>query len=92
MNIHRRENQKTYTRSTELIKKKTLSLGLQFVDDISGQTTGSIFKGQTEFLFDCMTLEDGIDKFSRNVGNQQPTHAAVTCLKSEYLSYATGEA
>ena len=39
-----------------------------------------------------MTLEDGIDKFSRNVGNQQPTHAAVTCLKSEYLSYATGEA
>ena len=33
--------------------------------DVSGQHTWSSFKDQT--VFDCLTLEDGAHRFSRNV-------------------------
>jgi hypothetical protein len=37
--------------------------------DVSGQHMGPIFKGQEPGL---LTLEDGIDTLSRNVGKQLP--------------------
>jgi hypothetical protein len=37
------------------------------VIDVSGQPIGPIFNGQAEE--DCLTLEDGTDRLSRNVGN-----------------------
>jgi hypothetical protein len=36
------------------------------VTEVSGQPTGSIFKGQA--VLDYLTLEDGTDRLSRNVG------------------------
>ena len=87
LNISRNENQKTYPMSTGLIKNKMLSsLGLWLVKDVSGETTCSIFHGQVEFFLDGMNLEDRIGTFSRNVGNEPPIHAAVTCIKSEVIS------
>jgi hypothetical protein len=73
--------------STGLIKNKILtSLSLWLVKGVSEETTCSTFHGQAEFFLDGMNLEDRIGAFSRNVGNQPPTHAAVTCMKSEEIS------
>lgn len=44
--------------------------------DISGQPICRISKGQAfqeKFFLDCLTLEDGTNRSSRNVGNYQPT-------------------
>jgi len=43
-----------------------------FVTDVSGQTIGPIFKDQAEWL----TLEDRIDRLSRNVANKLAFYAA----------------
>jgi hypothetical protein len=43
------------------------------VNDVSGQTTGTMFKDQGDQSKDCLTLEDGTDSLSRNVGNYQST-------------------
>ena len=40
-----------------------------------GTTYGSIFQG-LESLFDLPTLENGIDRLSRNVGKELPLYAA----------------
>jgi hypothetical protein len=39
--------------------------------DVSGQPIDPIFKGQDVF-FDFLTLEDGIDRLSRNVAKRLP--------------------
>jgi hypothetical protein len=46
------------------------------VTDVSGQTVGPIFMSQAvhEDSLDCLVLEDGPDRLSRNVGTRyQPT-------------------
>jgi hypothetical protein len=40
--------------------------------DVSAQTFGPILKGQAdqnELFLGCLTLENGTDRFSQNVGN-----------------------
>jgi hypothetical protein len=49
--------------------------------DVSGQPLGPIFKGQEVqeenlFFLDFLTLEDGTDRLSRNVGKGLPLDAA----------------
>jgi hypothetical protein len=45
--------------------------------DVSGQCIGSIFKSQEVLFFlDFLTLEDGTDTLSRNVGKGLPFDAA----------------
>jgi hypothetical protein len=41
------------------------------VTDVSGQPIGPIFKSQAVQYLDCLILEDGTDRLSRNVGNYQ---------------------
>ena len=42
--------------------------------DVSGQHVGPIFKGQAvQEDLDCVTLEAGTDRLSRNVGTYQST-------------------
>ena len=49
------------------------------VTDVSGQLIGPIFRVQAvqemfpAFFLNCLTLEDGTDRFSRNAGNYQST-------------------
>ena len=59
------------------------------VTDVSGQPTSPIFKGQAvqEEWTDCLTLEDGIERLSRNVGLR-----FVTSQKREDLFHAAVEA
>jgi hypothetical protein len=53
------------------------SRGRLMVTDVSGQRIGPIFKNQAvQEELDCLTLEDGTDTWSRNVGKQTPTYAA----------------
>jgi hypothetical protein len=56
-----------------------LGTGGQLIADTLGQLIGPIFKG----LFDCLTLEDGKDRLSRNVGKQLPHHAAYHSLREK---------
>jgi hypothetical protein len=46
-----------------------------FVADFWGKTIGPIFMGQS-VQEDCLTLEDGTETLSRNVGNELPIYAA----------------
>jgi hypothetical protein len=48
---------------------------LYVITDVSGQHVGSICKGQP-VQEECMTVNDGTDVLSGNVGNQLPTYAA----------------
>jgi len=44
------------------------------VTDVSGQPLSPIFKGQAiDTFFDCLTLEEGSYRMSRNVRNYQST-------------------
>ena len=45
----------------------------QFMTDVSGQFIGTIFKGKESKK---KTLEDGMDRLSRNVGEKLPRPAA----------------
>jgi len=45
-----------------------------FFTDVSGQPICSIFKGQEILHF--LTIEDGNDRLSRNVGRELPLYAA----------------
>ena len=47
------------------------SVQRQFRTDVSGQPIGPIFKGQA-VQDNYLTLEDGTDRFSRNVGAELP--------------------
>ena len=44
----------------------------QLATDVSEQPVGTIFKGQA-VQADCLTVEDGTYRLSRNVGNYQST-------------------
>jgi hypothetical protein len=44
-----------------------------YITDVTGQRIGSIFKGHESGI---LTLEDGTDTLSRNVGKQLPHDAA----------------
>jgi hypothetical protein len=46
-----------------------------FFVDVSGQLFGTIFKGQAD-QEDYLTLEGGIDRLSRNIGNRLPIYTA----------------
>jgi hypothetical protein len=37
------------------------------------------------FFSDCMALENGTDKLSRNVGNQPPTYAGKNSTQGDFL-------
>ena len=62
-----------------------MNRGLAVSDD-SAQPVSPIFKGQAVLL----TLEDGIDRLSRNVGGYQSI--CVTSYKGEYLIHTAAEA
>jgi hypothetical protein len=47
------------------------SVQWEFTADVSGQHTGSIFNGHAVFL-NYLTVEDGTDRLSRNVGKKLP--------------------
>jgi hypothetical protein len=46
------------------------SVDCQLVTDISGQPISPIF------YLECLTIEDGTDSLSQNVGNELPINAA----------------
>ena len=49
------------------------------ITDVSGHTIGHIFKGQEiqdDSFLDFLTLEDGTDRLSRNVGKELALHDA----------------
>jgi hypothetical protein len=48
------------------------SVDRQLATDVSEQPVGIIFKGQA-VQADCLTVEDGTYRLSRNVGNYQST-------------------
>jgi len=59
---------------------------LQLFDDVSEQLIGPIFK-----VKDCLTLEDGTDRLSRNVGKQVLDLHFVTTQKTEDPIYTGTE-
>jgi hypothetical protein len=64
------------------------------VTDVSGQAIGPIFedRDQEEFLLDCLTLEDGTDSLSQNVGDITTNLRCVTSQKSVDLVYTAAGA
>jgi len=60
---------------------------LQLFADVSEQPIGPIFK-----VKDCLALEDGTDRLSRNVGKQVLDLYFVTTQKCEDLIYTGTEA
>jgi hypothetical protein len=52
------------------------SIEWQYVTDVSRQPIGPIFKGQAFAVQDCLALQNGTNRLSRNVGNKRPLYAA----------------